>query len=90
MNPYELLLQDEDTINLIVEHGYVPQSSSEAFGRIIGALKLIEPNINIQTGCSGCISEIAKQSWRHLKKYKENNPEPPKDAKFFTFPLFKK
>lgn len=90
MNPYEILLQEEQTLNLVVEHGYIPQANSESFARILSALKQIEPNVNLQVGCSGCVGELAKQAWRHLKKHKETTPQPPKDSKFFTFPLFKK
>jgi hypothetical protein len=80
MTPQEKLLQHEELINLIVEHGYIPGRSEAAFGEVICALKEIAPSGNYRTDCSGCISETVKMADIHLRIYKESLP------KFHAFP----
>jgi hypothetical protein len=79
MNPYQRLHNQRALIELATKHHYIPQSSSAAFGEILSALKEIDPNTRLESGCSGCVMEIIKTAERHLKNY---NPEP----QFKTFP----
>jgi hypothetical protein len=73
MTPHETLLKNEDTIKLVIEHGYLPQKSSGPFGEILCALREIDKDAKYDPGCSGCISEIVKMANIHLQNYKKSN-----------------
>lgn len=91
MNPREKLLQHEELIFLVKEHGYIPQVSAANFNEVLCALREIDPKAKYDTGCSGCIAEIIRMADAHLRVYKASLPPPkPLEPARHTFPAHEK
>lgn len=89
MTPHERLMQHEQLVTLVLEHGFMPQKSAQNFRDMIAAMREIDPNGNYDGGCAGCLMDLMNRARFFINQYKQEN----KDAteaiealKFMTFP----
>lgn len=64
------LLKHELLIKLIIEHAYVPHHSTAAFKEIEAA---VNPGHKCRMGCSGYITDIARQAQVKINEWKAAN-----------------
>ena len=78
MNAKELLLSQEALVDLILNHGYIPQKRADGYTAIITALHQLEPTVNY-AGCAGCMIEAAHKAKFYIDLFK-------RELQFRTFP----
>lgn len=85
MTPIERIIEHEQLVNLICDHGYMPQKSQQNFGALVAAMKEYAPGANYDMGCTGCIFDIA-----HRARVYINNHKKALEANKLTFMTFPK
>lgn len=85
MTPKERLLSHEQLVTLILEHKYIPQASQQNWKDMLGALVEINPGMNVEAGCSGCLINIAERAKFYIQMIKDEL-EIMNSTKFMTFP----
>lgn len=68
---YETLVKHEQLVDLILNHGYIPQKDQQNFNEVIAALRNLDPQGKYDPGCSGCMTEIAMAAKKRIKLFKE-------------------
>lgn len=81
----ERLLAQEQLIYLILERKYIPQRSQQNFNEVLICLREINPALNYQPSCTGCLMEIANNAKFYINKFKEELVQQ-SAAQFMTFP----
>lgn len=85
MTAKERLLAQEDLVDLMIKHQYIPHASQQNFGEMLAALREVNPTAKYDPGCSGCMMEIANAAKLFINKFKKEQL-PPEEPKFMTFP----
>lgn len=75
MTAHEILLKHEGKdmlFDLVINHQYLPQSSSSLVSEVFDAMKEIRPGFTVDGGCSGCVIDGIKQAYYEMIRYKES------------------
>lgn len=87
MRPEERLLAQEQLIDLIILHQYVPHKSQENYGQVLAAMRELNPSAVYCPECSGGMMDIAVQARAVINRYKKELAKADeKELKFMTFP----
>lgn len=83
MSAKDRLLAEEQLVDLMIKHSYIPQRSAQNFNNMLAALREVNPGGRYDPGCSGCMLDIANQAKIFINMIKE---ERKKELTFMTFP----
>ena len=83
MTAKDRLLQEEQLVELMLKHNYIPQRSAQNFNNMLAALREINPGAKYDPGCMGCMMDIANQARIFINMIKEERKQ---ELTFRTFP----
>ena len=60
----------QQLFDLVINHQYIPQSSSREVGIVLDALRENDKDFKVDMGCGSCVMEAIKQGYRLAESLK--------------------